>query len=197
MTCCTWSTPDSFRDRLHGPYDDRLCRKRSQASDIRHPPPQCTFPTECREARIHQDGKDEPVRYLGISACLAWIASTFAASSQSVRSDGFEPGALNVLIGANGAGKSNFIDLFRMLGRMADRSLQIFVAEQDGPDTLLFGGRRRTKRIEAKFQFGTNDVPFSLWYPRVTGSYSTARRRSVSARIQLYRLRSAATWSPN
>ena len=82
---------------------------------------------------------------------------------KSIRAlDGFEPRALNVLIGPNGAGKSNFIDLFRMLGRMADRSLQIFVAEQDGPDALLFGGRRRTKRIEAKFQFGTTTYRFSL-----------------------------------
>ena len=82
---------------------------------------------------------------------------------KSIRAlDGFEPRALNVLIGPNGAGKSNFVDLFRMLGRMADRSLQIFVAEQDGPDALLFGGRRRTKRVEAKFQFGTTTYRFSL-----------------------------------
>ena len=82
---------------------------------------------------------------------------------KSIRTlEGFEPRALNVLIGPNGAGKTNFIDLFRMLARMADRRLQIYVAEQDGPDALLFGGRRRTERIEAKFQFGTSTYCFSL-----------------------------------
>ena len=82
---------------------------------------------------------------------------------KSIRAlDGFEPRALNVLIGPNGAGKTNFIDLFRMLARMAEGRLQVFVAEQDGPDALLFGGRRRTERIEAELRFGDNAYCFSL-----------------------------------
>ena len=82
---------------------------------------------------------------------------------KSVRAlDGFEPRALNVLIGPNGAGKTNFINLFQMLARMAEERLQLFVAEQDGPDALLFGGRRRTERIEAEFRFGANAYCFSL-----------------------------------
>ena len=76
--------------------------------------------------------------------------------------DGFEPHALNVLIGPNGSGKSNFIDLFHMLAYMAEGRLQVFVAQQDGPDALLFGGRKRTERIEAEFRFGANAYHFSL-----------------------------------
>ena len=82
---------------------------------------------------------------------------------KSIRSlTDFTPGSLNVLIGANGAGKSNFIGLFHMLARMVEKRLQVFVAEQDGPDALLFGGRKRTQRIEAKFVFGVNAYCFSL-----------------------------------
>ena len=82
---------------------------------------------------------------------------------KSIRAlDGFEPRALNVLIGPNGAGKSNFIDLFHMLARMAEGHLQIYVAEQDGPDSLMFGGRKRTERIEAEFTFGANGYRFEL-----------------------------------
>ena len=82
---------------------------------------------------------------------------------KSIRAlEDFEPRALNVLIGPNGAGKTNFIDLFRMLARMADRRLRIFVAEQDGPDALLFGGRKRTERVEAEFRFGASAYGFSL-----------------------------------
>ena len=82
---------------------------------------------------------------------------------KSIRAlEDFEPRALNVLIGPNGAGKTNFIDLFRLLARMAEGRLQVFVAEQDGPDALLFGGRRRTERIEAELQFGANAYCFSL-----------------------------------
>ena len=51
---------------------------------------------------------------------------------KSIRAlEDFELRALNVLIGPNGSGKTNFIDLFRMLARMADGRLQVFVAEQD------------------------------------------------------------------
>ena len=82
---------------------------------------------------------------------------------KSIRAlEDFEPRALNVLIGPNGAGRSNFFDLFRMLAKMADGRLQLFVAELDGPDALLFGGRRRTKRIEVELAFGGDAYRFSL-----------------------------------
>jgi predicted ATPase len=39
---------------------------------------------------------------------------------------------LNVLIGANGAGKSNFIAMFGFLRRVAERRLQVSVREAGG-----------------------------------------------------------------
>ncbi len=74
----------------------------------------------------------------------------------------FELRALNVLIGANGAGKSNFISLFRLLSQLLEGRLQIHVQEQDGPDRLLFGGRKRTARITANFRFGNNGYRIAL-----------------------------------
>ncbi|MCS7290130.1 MAG: AAA family ATPase [Roseiflexus sp.] len=41
---------------------------------------------------------------------------------------------VNVLIGANGSGKSNFISLFKFLNRMMEESLQIHVAQSGGVD---------------------------------------------------------------
>ena len=76
--------------------------------------------------------------------------------------EGFELGPLNVLIGANGAGKSNFISLFRMLAELYEQRLQLFVQEQDGPDALLFGGRKRTPKMEAEFYFGQNGYRIAL-----------------------------------
>lgn len=69
---------------------------------------------------------------------------------------------LNVLIGANGAGKSNLLSLFRLLGALADNNLQKFVQQQGGPDALLFGGRKRTPRIEAEFYFYRNGYRLTL-----------------------------------
>ena len=82
---------------------------------------------------------------------------------KSIRAlEDFELGDLTVLIGPNGAGKSNFLDLFRMGARIAEERLQIFVAERDGPDALLFGGAKRTDRIDAAFAFGADEYAFSL-----------------------------------
>jgi len=69
---------------------------------------------------------------------------------------------LNVLIGANGAGKSNFISLFRMLAEMLDQQLQVHVKREDGPDALLFGGRKRTSQMEVELYFGKNGYHFML-----------------------------------
>lgn len=70
--------------------------------------------------------------------------------------------SLNVLIGANGAGKSNFIGVFRLLGEIVEERLQLYVQTQGGPDALLHGGRGHTDRIHAEFGFAPNSYEFDL-----------------------------------
>lgn len=74
----------------------------------------------------------------------------------------FQLGPLNVLIGQNGAGKTNFLDLLCMQGRLAEGRLQTFLAEHDGPDSLLFGGRKQTDSIDVECSFGGDAHNFSL-----------------------------------
>jgi predicted ATPase len=74
----------------------------------------------------------------------------------------FELNSLNVLIGANGAGKSNFINLFRMLNEMYEKQLQIYVQTQGGPDSLLHFGRSVSERMHAEFYFAKNGYKFDL-----------------------------------
>ena len=93
-------------------------------------------------------------------ARLDWLTIRGFKSIRSL--EDFEPRGLNVLIGPNGAGKSNFISLFHMLADMVEERLQLFVAQQDGPDALLFGGRKQTGRIEGKFTFGDFGYHFYL-----------------------------------
>lgn len=56
---------------------------------------------------------------------------------KSIAECDLELGRLNVLIGANGAGKSNFIGFFRLINRMLDGQLQNAVGNAGGPDALL------------------------------------------------------------
>jgi predicted ATPase len=82
---------------------------------------------------------------------------------KSIRAlEDFDLRSLNVLIGANGAGKSNFISLFRMLSDLARGQLQLHVSTHDGPDALLFGTRRRTGSLELELHFGKNAYLISL-----------------------------------
>lgn len=60
---------------------------------------------------------------------------------------------LNVLIGANGAGKSNFIGLFKFLHAMYEQQLQLYVQKQGGIDAFLHFGRQVTPRMEMAFWF--------------------------------------------
>lgn len=69
---------------------------------------------------------------------------------------------LNVLIGANGAGKSNFIGLFRLLNEIYEQRLQLFVQTQGGPDSVLHFGRQVTDRLHAEFYFANNGYAFDL-----------------------------------
>lgn len=82
----------------------------------------------------------------------------------------FELSGLNVLIGGNGAGKSNFIDFFRMLRAMlelplpdlASASLKTYIADGGGAADFLFNGPKVTKQIEIVTEFGQNGYRFKL-----------------------------------
>lgn len=74
----------------------------------------------------------------------------------------FSLNSLNVLIGANGAGKSNFIGVFRLLGEIVDERLQLYVQTQGGPDAMLHDGRSQTEQLHAEFYFAQNGYQFDL-----------------------------------
>jgi predicted ATPase len=61
--------------------------------------------------------------------------------------------ALNVLIGANGAGKSNFISLFRLLQDLVSGRLQNAVVKAGGADGFLRFGKKQTKNINIHLKF--------------------------------------------
>jgi len=82
---------------------------------------------------------------------------------KSVRSlEDFPLGPVNILIGANGCGKSNFVSFFFLLREMVEGRLEKAVNKAGGADVLLFGGPKVTKSIEAHLEFGVNGYQFSL-----------------------------------
>lgn len=71
---------------------------------------------------------------------------------------------LNVLIGANGSGKTNFIRFFELLGHMFDRNkgLQNYVSSRGRADAFLFRGMKVTPELCAHLKFGLNEYKFTL-----------------------------------
>lgn len=70
-----------------------------------------------------------------------------------------EIGDVTVLLGANGAGKSNIVSFFRMLGYLANGELQRYVGEAGTAETLLHYGAGQTPQIDAELVFeGEGDV---------------------------------------
>jgi predicted ATPase len=75
----------------------------------------------------------------------------------------FELRDLNVLIGSNGAGKSNFVGFFRLLREMIDQRLQVALQTvEGGADACLYMGPKITRQFLAKLYFGMNGYEFSL-----------------------------------
>ncbi len=77
--------------------------------------------------------------------------------------DQFKFSSLNVLIGANGAGKSNFVGFFRLLREIIEQRLQLALATTEGgADGCLYLGPKITDKLAAKLSFGTNGYEFTL-----------------------------------
>jgi len=74
----------------------------------------------------------------------------------------FELTNLNILLGANGAGKSNFIAVFKLLAQMYAQNLQLHVQKNGGADALLHYGRKKTDEISMNFYFNLNSYGFTL-----------------------------------
>ena len=93
---------------------------------------------------------------------------------------------LNVLIGSNGVGKSNFISFFEMTKAIFEQRFGSYTLEKGGIDNLLYRGRKISKEIYGLMDFkNTNAFFFTLkpaqsnkGYIENTGDYFNNRQES-------------------
>jgi predicted ATPase len=69
---------------------------------------------------------------------------------------------LNLLVGANGAGKSNFIAALGMLGRIMDGELGLFVGLAGGASALLSDAPDTAGRMKLEVEFGAGGYAATL-----------------------------------
>lgn len=75
---------------------------------------------------------------------------------KSIKNLELELRPINVLIGSNGSGKSNFLSFFKLLRAIFNRQLQHFVM-QEKADNILYFGRKTTEHLDGKVMFSQND----------------------------------------
>ena len=82
---------------------------------------------------------------------------------RSIRELDLELLPLNILIGSNGAGKSNFISFFKFMNKLLEKDLQLHVRTQlNGADRTLFFGRKTTDKIRLDLHFSPNEYRAEL-----------------------------------
>jgi predicted ATPase len=71
---------------------------------------------------------------------------------------------INILIGSNGSGKSNFLSFFEFLNNLYEQKLPEYVALNGGEDKFLHHGSKVTKFLMGKISFDrqTNEYSFVL-----------------------------------
>jgi predicted ATPase len=88
---------------------------------------------------------------------MAQLHSIRIAGWKSIRNiePRLELGPINVLIGANGSGKSNFVSFFKMISEMANERLQVYIGQSGGANSVAHLGLKMTPRIEVELEFKT------------------------------------------
>lgn len=83
---------------------------------------------------------------------------------------------ITVMLGANGAGKSNLVSFFKMLNCLTTGGLQQYVADQGFADSLLYLGAKVTTEVAAKLRFADE---------RARNEYAFAMNRDATGRLFL------------
>lgn len=63
---------------------------------------------------------------------------------------------LNIIIGSNGVGKTNFISAFKFLNQIANKNLQNYIATSGGADSFLYFGSKNTNELSICLDFDVN-----------------------------------------
>jgi predicted ATPase len=86
---------------------------------------------------------------------------------------------LNVLIGANGSGKSNFLEVFKFLREIREGRLQDYVAKQGGANNILHFGEELTSQLELGLTFAVDDDELKNTYYLALGPTADDRFYAV------------------
>lgn len=82
---------------------------------------------------------------------------------KSIKNLELEMKPINILIGSNGVGKSNFVSFFKLINAIFNLRLQKFVQEEKA-DNLLYFGRKTTENLFGKLVFNSGNNNNNAYY---------------------------------
>ncbi len=91
---------------------------------------------------------------------------------KSIREIDLELRPINILIGANGAGKSNFIGFFDLLKKLYDRDLQDYIADEAGAENILYFGSQNSAYLRSRIEFDKTNAYYFTLMPNKEGYFS-------------------------
>lgn len=80
---------------------------------------------------------------------------------KSIKSERIDLKPINLLIGANGSGKSNFISFFDFLNRLYNKNINEYIALTGGENKILHKGQKVTDTISFKVEFDNGKNGYS------------------------------------
>lgn len=116
------------------------------------------------------------------------ITSVHIKGYKSIRSQELKLKSINILLGANGVGKSNFISVFSFIKHLYDKNLQSFIGKKGGADSFLHFGKKQTKNIRIEIEF--------KGYNKFIAELALAQDSLIIERI-LTKFKSGGNWHTN
>ena len=95
------------------------------------------------------------------------IEQIFIENYKSIRNAKIRLNSLNVLIGSNGVGKSNFISFFELVQAMLNQRLGSYILSRGGIERMLYQGRKQSDFIRSLIDFKNTNAFFFEIKPTV------------------------------
>lgn len=86
---------------------------------------------------------------------------------KSIKNAVIRLGKVNVLIGSNGVGKSNFISFFELLNAILNKRLGSYVLERGGFERFLYQGQKNSGYLDCLVDFDNTNAFFARLKPAV------------------------------
>lgn len=106
---------------------------------------------------------------------------------KSIKSLELELLPINIIIGSNGSGKTNFMSFFNFLYHLYNRSLSEYASLRGGQDKFLYNGAKHTKELSFLIKFNGNSLSYSATLTPSDGGFSVTKEEvcSLQDRVSL------------